>query len=419
MEETRIGRKFKLDLEVMSPLAINSGEYLSPLSDYFVLNDKLHHVDAEGLQVLLLDTEISDMYEKAVESININEDPQKYQNFLNGLFSLDQLSLIQMMPSFDFKESKTLVLKSVIKSNGNPFVPGSSIKGAIKNAVLYYWITQKSPKTLEEFILRNRKIFLDSIANQPRLLELGEQKKRIRLEDNKFKEFKKLLNESRRIKKILVDFTKQVEQQAFSIVEKSVLRQPASNLVISDSCAVGKERLAIANVSRRSLNPKVEEWDLHTQEYIKPDTIFSFVCSISSVENDWIPFSQTSFFVELLQSADRNLGELLKVLNHFHLDALESQKQFSLNQPMCKLKSNEAILHLGSSKGIYHNTVLLAIRKYYDAQSWNFKKEFAPLIAHIKDSSEDFPNSVCHIKGEPMGWIKLIDRDVESYKDMN
>lgn len=384
MEETRINRKFKLDLEVLSPLAINSGEQLSPLSDYFVHNGKLCHVDGARFQALLASDEaLLKKYEQKVSETEMDG----AQDFLNDIFSSDQLSLIGREPLFDFYGRKTLVLQSVITSNDKPYIPGSSIKGAIKNAVLYYWLTSISQNTLKTFIIRNKEVFKN----------------------------RKLVA----IKRVIENFTKEVEQQAFSIPDKPVLRQPASNLMISDSCAVGKECIAVANVTRRSLNRKVTEWDLHSQEYIKPETSFSFECLISSALNDWESFGKSSFFVKLLQSSNRNLADIFRILNHFHRDAIESQQVFKLSQPKYELKSNEAILHLGGNKGIYRNTVLLAIRKYYDAQGWNFKDEFAPLIAKIKFGSEDFPNSISHVNHQPLGWAKLTDRDVDSYRETN
>ena len=197
-----------------------------------------------------------------------------------------------------------------------------------------------------------------------------------------------------------------------------MLRQSASNLKISDSVPVSfADNVEVSDVHRKTLKSNVQDWVLHTQEYVQPEVSFDVVLQISDSEQDWEKFSSQKGLSKILQGSQKNLNPIFEVLNHFSNAVKDVQSEFKLAIPAssCIHNANESLLFLGSGKGIYRNTILLAIRKYYEEKGKDFKAEFAPLLATIKSDSEDFPNSVSHIDNYPLGWVKITDINKDAY----
>lgn len=409
MSNHRINYTFKLKLTVLSPLAINSGLERSPLSDYFVLDGLLYYVDPQKLQkILLRDKELQRKYESKIFKTKMDG----ADGFLNKLIeNREKLKEIANMKPVPYKGSNTLLFKEVMKSNGQPYIPGSSIKGAIKNAVLYYWLTKVSPATLDSFVKENRQGILQCIKSIPRLKELQDIRKKKEINEEQKKEIKRLKNQHREVNVRIDGFSKSVEGLAFGVEKSSrdhefILRQPAGNLKIRDSDGVNIQNLEVANVSRQSLKEKV--WDLHTQEYIKPGTVFVTDLQISELLQDWVLFNRNHFFTKSLRSCTSDLQPLISILSHFANVVINIQSRFNIATPdISVLKNNEALLFLGSGKGIYRSTVLMAIRNHYEGKGWNFNTEFAPLMADVASDYLDFPNSISHINNLPLGWVKL------------
>ena len=234
------------------------------------------------------------------------------------------------------------------------------------------------------------------------------------------KEYKQLQSLEKEVQNELNDFLKKSEKSAFGILgNKEMLRQPASNLKISDSVPVSfADNIEVSDVHRKTLKSDVQDWVLHTQEYVKSEVNFDVVLQISDSVQDWEKFSSQQGLSKILQDSQKNLNTIFEVLNHFSNAVKDVQREFNLvipaNSHICN--TNESLLFLGSGKGIYKNTVLLAIRKYYKEKGRDFKTEFAPLLATIKSDSEDFPNSVSHINNYPLGWVKITDINKDAYQ---
>ncbi len=414
-KDYKINRTFELKITTLSPLAINDGEVLSPLSDYYVSEGRVHYVDADKFQQLLgKDKALAKQYESKVEEMKIDS----ADRFLNDLISTqEKRSSISRSETVPYKGGNTLQLRTIIKSNGNPYIPGSAIKGAIKNAVLYYWLTKSSPKSIEFFVEKNKKLFEEFVSNKEQYEQLKSSKSLSNAE--KKEREKELRNLGNKVQKSLNSFLSESEKSAFNILDsKEMLRQPASNLKISDSVPVSfADNVEVSDVHRKTLKSDVKDWVLHTQEYVKPEVNFDVVLQISDSEQDWEKFSSQEGLSKILQDSQKNLNTIFEVLNHFSNAVKDVQREFNLvipaNSHFCN--TNESLLFLGSGKGIYKNTILLAIRKYYKEKGRDFKTEFVPLLATIKSDSEDFPNSVSHINNYPLGWVKITDINKDAY----
>ncbi|GEM_PF-6986868 len=165
-----------LTLTTISPVHIGSGNVLEPF-DYYIHNQNLYVLNHEAcLQTLYDDhpenvTQFSEWVENTVQKINSAEkDTRNARRSRNRQLAMDKNQLLQKLRRefniIDFTEKilkkKELAerfiydknfwkysahipnrprgvvqLKEIIKTNGKPFIPGSSIKGAIRTALAF------------------------------------------------------------------------------------------------------------------------------------------------------------------------------------------------------------------------------------------------------------------------------------------
>ncbi|MCO7724395.1 type III-A CRISPR-associated RAMP protein Csm5 [Myroides odoratimimus] len=376
VNKTILNTRYNLNLEVISPVAINDGGTLSPLSDYFVSAGELHYVDEEAFQKLLAEDEsIANRYEQLL----VKTPKDGADDFLHKVIQSEaKLSRISNGNKVPFYGGKTLGFKTIIKSNGKAYIPGSSLKGAIKNAYLFYWLEKEGQEELKQFV-----------------------KKFIALKNKKEKEDE------------IKCFVDDVQKKAFGIKE-GYLYQPSSNISLSDSTVLEFVDIAVANVTKQSLKEKVEDWDLHTQEYIREGATVSFVLSINKTDEDWSKFDSFNPFVILMQESKNDLTALFEVLNYYHNSLQQFRDNgFDVEKTVVDVSSDEAILYLGSNKGIYKTTVLLAVRHYCESNGLNFINEFGYFLQRTKkDHYRDFPNTISHINRQRMGMVKISNQQV-------
>lgn len=415
MKKITTNQEFKIQLTTLSPLAINNGEQLSPLSDYFIVAGRLHYVDANEFQQLLsTDDELMGKYEAKIKTTEI----EGAQNFLNKMLSNEALKGIANGTSVAFSGTKTFLLNTIIRSNGQPYIPGSSIKGAIKNAFLYYWLRElEGQKRLNSFLLKHYESFREDARY---ISDLSKQLKKEKKRQQK-KEIKRKIDRSqKRRNDDIAKFERDIQKEAFGISDQQqpgMLRQPASNLSLSDSETLTSDSIQVACIMRRSLSQKVNDWELASQEYIRPGIICTSSIRINTTDNDWKEYNKETPFASMLLSTSQNLSQVFNVLNYFHKDVAVQSQIFNLKKIQVQPGTNEGILHLGTGKGIYRNTVLLAIHKYYEGKGWNFISDFLPLLNSNAGNHDQFPRSVSHIHGQPLGWVKITDLRLERYKE--
>lgn len=129
----------KIQLTTATPLHIGNGRSLSPYTDFVVGNDgKVYLIDSQKLndQLVAVGDEAVDEY---VSQIMGCRQP-------GGVFSLKQFL---EKYKIDYRQIAKFVwethapiqnetIQETIKSTSKPYIPGSSIKGAIRTALLYF-----------------------------------------------------------------------------------------------------------------------------------------------------------------------------------------------------------------------------------------------------------------------------------------
>lgn len=414
MEKHLHNKRFDLKITVLSPLAINSGEELSVFSDYLVHDERVHYIDQEKfIQLLETHSKFAEDYEHQVS----NNKEKSVDQFLNKLFKKHSIPIASVVKndSVEFSGENTLPLRTIIKTDNKPYIPGSAIKGAIRNAILYYYLTVEDTKVFEVFLTNNKKLIVEVIKNKPDVQKYKRHlnnPKRDRSKDQGIRQkLNPLIKKENELNRNIKNLVLSIESKAFGILGKrESLREPMSNVSISDSEPINRSYIAVGNVIRKSLTAK--EWTLHTQEYLKEDSVLNTYLQVDSTEIAWRKFRDDSLVARIFKV--QNLQFLFKVLRHFSDAVINVQNPFGVdNSTLPQLKHTETLLFLGSGKGIYRNTVMMAIANIYKREKRNFKEGFAPLFYEIKPDYQEFPNTISCIKNDEkdiaMGIVKLED----------
>jgi len=131
----------RYQIEILSPVHIGSGNKISPIE--YVLDNRFHRIDMDSL---FRDSRfpVDKFIEKAKSSLYLGTyfpDIAKQHK----IYSLDVSRQLLI-------EKKIGEVLEFIKSGGSVYLPGTSIKGAIRTAILYYAI--KHTNELKEFTRR-------------------------------------------------------------------------------------------------------------------------------------------------------------------------------------------------------------------------------------------------------------------------
>jgi CRISPR-associated protein Csm5 len=141
MPTSNAPQTIQLRLTTLSPLAIGKGDKLSPYSDFVEHDNRLHLIDTNRVEAALADRpDLLDAYVAGITAgIDNNRSHFELEKFLTNRLRLDLPAVSRRIyplghgAAGGVKQELYTILKT---PNGQPYVPGSSLKGAIKTALL-------------------------------------------------------------------------------------------------------------------------------------------------------------------------------------------------------------------------------------------------------------------------------------------
>ena len=151
-------------LRVLSPLHIGNGNRLTPV-DIYPTKDRVYVLDIEklfnDLQRLGVDLE---------EILALLKNPPGEHYVWKGYIEEYHLNpadyALYSLPVFGEPGKTSMQINEFIKSNGRPYIPGSSLKGAIRTAVFYKVLREcRSVHKIESVMEESMK---DLISQNPR-----------------------------------------------------------------------------------------------------------------------------------------------------------------------------------------------------------------------------------------------------------
>ena len=373
-------RSQTVTLTTLSPLFIGAGDEAqwSPSTDLIQTGSHLILIDSGKLQNAL------------------QKHPEKVDTFVSGIrqgfdnnrsaFSLERFIRTDLHLDPQDLASRTLTIEGAVGRNhvrrfiataGRPFVPGSSIKGALRTAVVLDWL-QHNPQG---------KAFLSQITS------LVENRNRYELER---------LNP---------------DEACFGTIASDPLRY----LLVSDTGCIDKNVLSVSEVKRVSIKPPqnsrngqrsdIPQWS----ETIPPITTLSCTISIRKpIHNTGFPFIDSQSLPQLLsivnrQSLDIINREIAQLEDNSTPRAFAGFLQFYERLEQQHLGEHEALARIGSGKTWFDNSIGLAL----DNEVFDPKENlFGAFLKMLRLGGDPFPSTRSAVvkNGQPslpLGWVKL------------
>ncbi|SHI73513.1 CRISPR-associated protein Csm5 [Cruoricaptor ignavus] len=352
---------YNIKLTTLSPVCIGSGEKLSPYADFIIdqANEGIHYINKAAVEKILGEyPELMDDYVSGITSGNQNF---SLKSFLEEELNLDEEEYI--LKSYQCSGTEIKELNTIVKNAGQkPYIPGSTIKGAIKTALLYDWTKSNEG-------MRWANDYLNSLEN---------------------------------------DFVrKNLEKKLDSELAKIELQ-------ISDTDEFGYDALSIVNVNKIKITTGVDRvktlW-----EAVLENKSTHFTANFGNQNWEQI-FPKINLYSKecnememfLLDNAGQTFSQDYKV---DYDDLLQFYREKS-NQIDRANRENAACLRIGNGKGFYYNTVALAL---YNADNSNNKQNFTKFLRNngFKNppliDAKKFPLTRAIELGEflPVGWVKL------------
>jgi CRISPR-associated protein Csm5 len=370
-------KSHKVRLATLSPLFIGAGDVhtLSPYSDYVQRGDSLMYIDTDKLQEAMRgDAALIDAFVKGMRQFDNNRSTFVLEKFITETLGRRVDDFASRLVRIE-GNSKKAHIRRFVATAGKPFIPGSSLKGAIRTAVLVDWLLNRKDgePTLNKIRVAVKK------GNQEAL---------------------KAMNP---------------EEACFGTIERDVFR----HLRISDSERIDGSHLMVCEMKRVALpsEKKKKTQQSHIPQwseviYHSAETTFSISMTVPS-ERTGFPFLDHQSVPELfsivnqvsLESCQRELDEL-EGFNEF-CDFVRFYKY--LEQKIQLLKPNEAIIRLGGGKTWHDNSIGLSIDNDEFGPEILFK-QYLQLLMDIKNLPFPSTRSATvknNLPVDPPGWVKL------------
>jgi len=361
--------KNKWEVTIISPLHISSGEKYQLGIDSVINNSNLYVIDLDKLTNHVSAKEISREMGKG------DFDIRKYLRSKN--IRLEDVSLERI--SIDGRcEGNPEILSFIKNAYLEPYIPGSSIKGAIRTALLCY-------------IIKNEKRV--AYIKQKLLEKINEYRQR-----------------DLKPKKTKTKIGKVVEETIYAGKERDAKYDLLKAIKLSDSPRIGNESTAIYNIKVHKSN-RLKDVKIFAQ-CVKPQT----KTEIWTIKDDYFIQNKDKLgfkYSEYLEKIADACNEFAKRYREHELKFYQDSYSHEVKEFYEKLKipdgKDEFLIHLGWGSGWLGMTIGLLL------------KDDKNLLTEILDYYEldkyrlgvDFPKSrkvVCDAEGTPkmpLGWAKV------------
>ncbi len=389
--------KWKLKITTLTPVHIGSGEVYSPYTDYILDNGFVNLIDKSKLDTLFIEKpELINIFISGIKSDFNNRNDKYTLNKMFKKFNIDYKKYInkKLQVTGDIRNTE---IKRFVQSAGKPFIPGSSLKGAIRTAIVFYLIENNYNNSLN-IIKQN---------------------------------INKLSNNS---EKNLVNSIKSIDNQLLIIDDrvKKIKENFMSYIRITDSDFCNDNNLVINLCKRYSLKKKTSAIPI-VLESLKEKT------TTNSTFTFKIPFKNNMKF-PLIESEEHSIQKIFEMINNFSLKFIDNEFEFldkyenddlniiynfynDLENDIEDSNNKCAYLRIGQGKTVFDNTILTLFdneqfKKIYNAKTddRNFSKNAFQLkkVARGREISnvDFFPSTRTtttrkELPENVLGWIKI------------
>jgi len=403
----------EVKIKTLSPIFIggsNAG-ILSPYSDYVQVDDKIILIDQNKLTELL--SKDNSLIEEFVKGIRNMDQSGTRSNFSLINFIDNKLKI----PLDDLKKEEYNVIGNIgknsinrtIDSSGRYFIPGSSLKGAIRTSIYYFWLktSEEGKNKIDDLIKEVNKLYTEKIS-------LEEENKATRLDNEKSNKLKELSKPSF-INNKLSTFLD--EKLLFGDINSFELR----NFQVTDSEFIKKDNIVLSNSMRFNLGNAKSEipiWNLCLNKNIFTKFEISLNGKISNPElNKLLNLTTNSLFSCINTFSKDSLSFEINIFESINntevkdaLSGIIEYYQYLLNQ-IDKSQNKFCILRLGAGKTYFDNSIgLLIFNKDNEAFSkYKMLLGIGKVSKYARNNLFPVTRSFYNLNGAlyPPGWIAM------------
>jgi CRISPR-associated protein Csm5 len=405
--KTELGYKYNLGIKVVTPVSIGCNSILSPLSDYWVDGKNAYKVNHQKLeQALEAKPDILAAYITAInDASNANKNRFLY-DFIKNKLKEDPKDFISETISI-LGRGNVVELRTGMRDRGQFLIPGSTIKGAVKSAMLYNWMMREEHEDKMIDLLNDLEFLYDDSEKK-----LSEEEKIMRTTIDDFLSlFLEKMDKTKRLNFSLL----KVEDAYFENIYPVWIHASRYPLKFKKD-ATGRRMKA----QEKEKIPVFLE-AIHTGETSAFSVIFEDTVKIKN-SNPRL----AKYFNE------NGMNELLKDINRYSIANLEYEKACVLRKiemasylkklelledQISQAGNGTAFIPLGFGKTNFYQSIGLAIynwinilKKDEDIDVLNFAFEsYLRLFGIGKKGQKELPTTRTLIKDiqQPLGWIKL------------
>ncbi|MCI4669966.1 MAG: type III-A CRISPR-associated RAMP protein Csm5 [Bacteroidia bacterium] len=431
-----MNRSSYIKLKVISPVCIGNdqAETLSPYTDFVLSDDgkEIHYIKHRELEKALVESEKVELFQEQIAGrLDNNRSDFTLKDFIVQRLgkSVEDLTY-DGIPNRGIREGEKHQVKVTLHSAGRPYISGSTLKGAIRTALLHDWLKNDSFGKKE--LRRTYNEVNHAMSKVDEFGRLSGKKKRARLDSEEFRRWRFLSREISKICRDLLDETKLFGYMNHR--ERPVLSQ---FLQVSDADAFDRDSLAVFQAERVRLKPLGRFGRRKGGEIPQPREAI-------------LQGNETQFRInlrkEIANSPSKTLGKLytkhpdpiLEAIRKWsksciglELDNLEEAYEMP-NRAAHKVlidfyqdlydraENGSVFLRVGMGKTYYENSLAIAMMDYaeeviqpeedhdemFPPQAF---REFRKLALGVGFSNDLFPvtRTLTTIGHLPMGWVEL------------
>ncbi|WP_338790705.1 type III-A CRISPR-associated RAMP protein Csm5 [Bernardetia sp. MNP-M8] len=380
---------YTIKLTTITPVSIGDGGVLSPLSDYIYDNGEICLINHKKFEEKIEEIYNAGNEEIITEYVNvIKQDTDKDKTKTLRSFIVDNLGVENWKEELCFSNtmksnnrSNPRDIKTCLRNNQEPYISGSTLKGAIKGALLCEWL-ESDIEGKEEM-----KVFADS-------LDIVYHKKSI---ERKYT---------------------QLELNLYENIENTDTYMDFSLFKVTDTIPFSKFVLSVYNTHRVSIKKDKKSGIPITFQTINKNQSSRFdICidKLTDIKNEHLTFLQKddaikilfqkiNFFSYRLMYEDAGfIREHNSSRFREHIFFLESHLEEL--ETLSKKPSSTCYIRIGSGKGYLNNSIGIPLLiNHFD--------EFEKIVrAYYKDADpQKFPSTFTVTNDEsqlPLGWVKL------------
>ena len=409
-----IARHHSLSVRTITPVSIGADEAdaLSPYADYVIEGSQIVLLDKRRVEQAVLAAGLLDEYVTGIgDSMeqNPNRSGFSLSKFIRErLKSSPQALALRILPNRGMEPHRKQSVAAIVKEAGRAYLPGSTLKGALRSAMLYDWLV--GTKAGEPEIKSYQQALPDLERAKSEMYRLKKIFKQQRL----FREFDASKREVREQEKRFFR-----EERLFGKLTDG----PESRFIrVADSSFADADAVGIYGTQRIRLQPNPKIGGRDKGMPTPREALFSE--QPLSVKLDVVPGFATGSV--LAYWAEKSTAELLAIINQFSKDCIANEL-YELRQSdnrdfqgiinrmekfyedlEQRAQKGAVFLRIGFGKTIYDNSLSLAMFNGLGDEGEDAFTDYRRAMWDVRQSARNYPvTRTVTAEGEPLGWVEI------------